>query len=261
MAGRTANRLTRPRMSLRTASLVVLWSTIITFGFPAYSALGQEGVDSPAKPERRCHVTLSLGTTSSGPAGDIESAMVASGFNETLDFLGRTEYPFSRTGISGIPWMISLNYAIRQNAIKPTVLLGVIVSDAPIGMTFGYREPLLFLDIDYSVFTISPTVSVQFADVFHLGIGPALYTAKSQQTGGTLTVSQSATKVGALLDLGLSYPPHSRFFAILSVQYRYVGKTTIGPFESSLGDSSATMPATSVSYSHSFVSVGMGIRL
>jgi hypothetical protein len=259
MAGQTPNQLRRPRISSRTTPLVLLWSAIIAFGFPAYSALGQESTESPAKPERRWLVTLSVGTTSSGPAGDIESAMTASGFNKTLDFFGKTEYPTSKTGAIGIPWMVSLNYAVRTHAVKPDVLLGVIVSDAPIGMTTGYREPLLFLEIDYSVFTISPTVSVRFADVVHLGIGPALYNAKCHQETGT--VSQSATKVGVLLDFGLSFPAHSRFFAIVSVQYRYVGNMTIGPFEEEFLNTSAAMPATSVSYNHSFVSIGMGIRL
>jgi hypothetical protein len=262
MGSQTSKRWRKTGMPWRIIT-PLLSSAIIAFGLPAYSVLGQESTESPTKPERRWLVTLSLGTTSSGPAGDIESAMVASGFDETLDFLGKIEHPFSRTGIGkiGNPWMISLNYALRPHEVKPDVLLGLIVSDAPIGMTLGLHEPFLLLDIDYSVFTISPTVSIRLADVFHLGIGPALYKTECHQTGFMETVSQSATKVGALFDLGLSFPAHSRFFAIVSVQYRYVGNMTIGPFESKHGDNAATMPAISASYNHYFVSVGMGIRL
>jgi hypothetical protein len=251
-------------MSCRTTYLVFLSVAVMAFGFPAHPVLGQESADSPTKAERRWLLTLSLGTTSGGPATDIESAMVASGFNKRIFFGATTTFPSSNTGsgVIGSPWMISLQHAIRQNATRPTVLLGLIVSDAPIGTTTGLHEPYLFLDIDYSVFTIAPTVSVRFADVVHLGIGPALYKVESWQTVITTeTLSQSATKVGFLVYFGLSYPAHSRFYAILSVQYRYVGNMTIGPFESKLGDNAATMPATSVSYNHSFVSVGMGIRL
>jgi len=246
-------------MSHRTACLAILSIGIIAFGLAAYPALGQESTNSSTKPERRWVLTLSLGTTSSGPATDIESAMVASGFNKTSTVLGTTAHPFSRTGagVTGEPWMISV-----QNKIKPPLLLGVIVSDAPIGETLGMHDPYLFLFIDYSVFTVSPTVSYQVADVLHLGIGPAIYTVKSHRNDAPGEAdSQSATKFGVLLDVGLSIPAHSRFFAIASLQYRYVGNTTIGPYEVSGYQSSATMPATSVSYNHFFLSVGMGIRL
>lgn len=247
-------------MSYRTTYLVVLSSAVIALGFPAHPVLGQESTASPTKAERRWLLTLSLGTTSSGPAADIENAMIASGFNKTSEGWGSSvEHPSSRTGngYTGYPWMIAV-----QNRIKPRLLLGVIVSDAPIGMTFGMHDPYLFLFVEYSVFTVSPTVSYQVADGVHVGIGPAIYVAKSSQDkAGREVNSQSATKFGVLLDAGLSIPAHSRFFAIASLQYRYVGNTTIGPFESRIGNYSATMPATSVSYDHLFVSVGMGIRL
>jgi opacity protein-like surface antigen len=200
-------------------------------------------------------VTLSLGTTSSGPANDIEEAMIASGFNHDW---GWGESPSSVTGWGGVAWMIALQY--RTN---PRLSLGVVVSNAPIGHTSGEHSPLNVLSVDYSVSTLSPTVSYRFSDYLHLGIGPAIYSAEasSEDLVGTESGSQSATKFGILLDFGLSIPAHSRFFAIFSAQYRYVGNMTIGPFESTFLQDSATMPATSVSYNHYFVSVGLGIRL
>jgi hypothetical protein len=248
-------------MSHRNTHFVIFSSAIIGFGLPAYPAIGQESADSVDEIEPRWLVKLSLATTSSGPAADIEKAMVASGFNQASPaFVGPPiAHPFSRTGFGqiGSPWMIALHYSIR-----PPFLLGVIMSNAPIGTTHGYRGPLLFLFINYSVFAISPTVSVQFADVLHLGIGPAIYIAKSSQTNtGIEAESKSATKIGALLDLGLSIPAHSLLFAIVSLQYRYVGKSDIGPYEARVGNAAATMPASSVSYDHTFIAVGVGITL
>ncbi len=249
-------------MSFRTAYLVILSSTVIALVLPVCPATAQESADTQNEIEHRWLVTFSLATTSSGPANDIQKAMVASGFNQTSSggfFGGPVAHPFSRTGFGaiGFPWMIALRYSTRS-----PFLLGVTVSNAPIGTTLGYRDPYLFLFINYSVFTISPTVSVQFADVLHLGIGPAIYFAKSSQdNAGTEAGSKSAAKVGLLMDVGLSIPARSLFFPIVSLQYRYVGKVAIGPFESRFINSAATMPTSSVSYNHTFIAVGMGLRL
>lgn len=248
-------------MSSWTGYLALLSSALIALGLPADPAFGQERADSPTRPDRRWLVTLSLGTTSNGPATDIEEAMIASGFDEPSPGLGSPiANPFSKTGfgMTGEPWMVAL-----YNRARSHLLLGVVVSDAPIGFTDGMHDPWIFLSVRYSVFTVSPTVSYQFSDSFHLGIGPAMYIAecRDEPSPGTEAESQSVTKVGVLLDAGLSIPAHSRFFAIFSAQYRYVGNMTIGPFESTFLQYSATMPATSVSYNHYFVSVGLGIRL
>lgn len=249
-------------MSYRNPCLATLCSVIIALGCPVFPAIAQESADTLNEIEHPWLVTLSFATTSSGLAADIEKAMVASGFNQTCpgSFLGGpVAHPFSRTGfgVIGSPWMIALRYSIR-----PAILLGVTVSNTPIGTTLGYRDPYLFLFINYSVFTISPTASVQFASVLHLGIGPAIYIAKfSQDNAETEAATQSAVKVGLLLDAGLSIHARSLFFAIVSLQYHYAGKVTIGSFESRLSNSARTMPASSVSYNHTFIAVGMGLRL
>lgn len=250
-------------MSYRYAYLVILSSAIIAFGLPAYKAICQERADSLTETEHRWLVTLSLATTSSGPAADIEKAMVASGFNQTsyggFFSSGPIAHPFSRTGFGeiGSPWMIGLHYSIR-----PPLSLGVIVSNTPIGTTIGYHDPYLFLFVDYSVFTISSIVSIQFLDILHIGIGPAVYNTKSyQDNAGVAAESKSVAKIGALLDIELSIPAHSHLFGVVSIQYRYVGKVDIGPFESRLGDSAATIPATNGSYDHTFIAIGVGLRL
>ncbi len=249
-------------MFFRQAYLVIPSRVLFAFVLTAYPALAQERADTANEIEHHWLLSLSLATTSSGPANDIEMGMVASGFNKTSPggiWGGPLAHPFSRTGFGqiGAPWMITLRYSI-----DPLFSFGVTVSNAPIGTTLGYHDPYLYLFINYSVFTISPTASVQFGDILHLGIGPAIYIAKcSQDNAGTQSASQSATKAGYLLDAGLSIPACSSFFADVSFQYRYVGKVVIGPFESRLGSSAATMPASSVSYNHTSIAFGIGLWL
>ncbi len=188
--------------------------------------------------------------------------MVAAGFNRPSSSFGGPPitHPFSQTGAngSGLSWEVDVH-----RAVGPNLLLGLLVSDAPIGVTYGNHDPYLFLNLTYSAFTVAPTVAFRVSDNLHVGIGPAIYSVKVSQglSGGGETKSQSATKVGALLDLGLKFPAQSRVFALVSLQYRYVGRTRIGPFVSSFNENSATLPATDVSFNHFFASAGVGVRL
>jgi len=254
---RKPTHLRRFAMDHRNITIAVFSSAVIFLGLSPYPSLGQEKTDSITENGHRSilSVSLSLGTASSGPAADIEEAMISSGFNKTTPagfFGGPIANPFSRTGFGtiGLPWMIALHYSLR-----PPFLLGAIVSDAPIGETNGYHDPYLSLSIKYSVFTIASTFSLQFADCFHLGVGPAIYIAESDAE------IQSAAKFGVLFDLGLSIPAHSCFFFVVSFQYRYVGNVDVGPKEARIGNAAATMPASSVSFDHSLLAVGIGTRL
>jgi len=242
--------------------LVALCGAIIACALAARPASAQDGANPTAKPAYRWDVTLSLGTTSSGPAGDIEDAMRASGFDDTSPEISGTRgyaHPFSYTGFTheGASWMIAAHYVVN-----PRNEVGLIVSDAPIGRTYGFHEPFNYIDIHYSARTVAPTLSVRLSDAFYVGVGPALYTTKASQGyyyAGAVR-SYSATKVGALVEVGASVPVRLRFFVTASLQYRYVGNATIGPFESAVPDHPATLPATSVSFNHVFVSIGVGVR-
>lgn len=207
---------------------------------------------------KRWSISLSLATTSSGPAEDIEKAMVASGFNETTyNFFrqGNIQHPFSRTGFDWFnrySLMISAHYLLG-----PHFSVGVIVSESDIGRTHGACEGCL-LFIHYGVTTCAPVISGQ-AYGFRISIGPALYVVKSAQDQG---INQQANKIGFLLDFGLTFPEKSRFFVELKGQYRLVGETIIGPYEekSLWDDVSSTFPAAKVNYNHWFLGGGIGFR-
>lgn len=258
---RVSHREETAGRSGRVTFLVVLCGAFAACGLSARQACGQGSAQPLTPPASRWFVTASLGATSSGPASDIEAAMVAAGFNRPAPGFGGSPiaHPFSRTGAgtTGYSWRVDVHRALGRN-----LLLGLMVSDAPMGVTYGHHDPNLFLNLRYSVFTVAPTVAFRISDSVHLGVGPAVYSAKVRQapSGGGETKSQSATKIGANPDLGLKIPAHSRVFAIVSVQYRDVGRTRIGPFESSLGQNSATLPAAEVSFNHFFASAGVGVR-
>lgn len=189
--------------------------------------------------------------------------MTGSGFDQTSPrgwFGGPTPHPFSRTGLgeTGAPWMLAMQYSLTQFA-----LIGVIAGNAPIGETFGYHGSPFYLFVDYSVATVGITGSFQLADVFRAGIGPAIYVATSSQDYlGSDIESRSATRFGGLLDIGLSLPSDTLFFFAGSFQYRFVGKADVGPFTTRFVNSvGPTLPSTSVWFNHTFVAVGIGVRL
>ena len=225
--------------------------------------LGQQPAASPdarAASPRRWTVSIVTGPTSSGPAGEIETAMRNAGLSDdsksffTNDVIS---HPFSRTdwGDLGFPWLLDVHYAVR-----PRYGVSVIVSQAMAGTTFGYRNPSEFMFLEYVVNMIAPVLSIEPRPWVRVGAGPAFYSATLSQTAGGSDVRQRDRKVGLLLDGSMNVPARSRVFAEIRVQYRRVG-TKIGPLTSSGSLSDAVvLPATSVSYSHIFVGAGLGIR-
>jgi len=230
--------------------------------------LGQQPAASPdarAASPRRWTVAIVTGPTSSGPAGEIETAMRNAGLSDDeLNFFstnGRLiPHPFSRTarGDSGFPWLLDVHYTVRRR-----YGVSVIVSEAMAGMTFGYRKPSESMILEYVVNMIAPVLSIEPRPWVRVGAGPAFYSATLSQMAyepGDRLVGQRDRKVGLLLDGSVNAPARSRVFAEIRVQYRRVG-TKIGPLTSSGSLSDAVvLPATSVSYSHLFAGAGLGIR-
>ncbi len=259
---RSPRRGRRPPLSCGRFRLAIVCAALAACRLAGTAALAQEG--EPAEPQRQYRWLLiaAPGTTSGGPASDIERAMRAAGFGQTsYGFFGPpVDHPFSRTGngIIGPNWMLA-----AHRSVAPRLLVGVTVSDAPMGYTSGFKGPYLWLDLQYSVATLAPTLSYELSKAVRLGAGPAVYRTEVRQerSGGGFLATQSATKVGALAELGVSLPADSRVCVALSLQYRLVGHVTIGPFESTVGQYSATRPASSVSFDHFFFGVGVGVRL
>jgi opacity protein-like surface antigen len=113
----------------------------------------------------------------------------------------------------------------------------------------------------YSVFTVAPELSVHTGNYVRAGIGPAFYLTRSwTEQGGGVNDIQSTFKVGFLTYAGISFPPKTRLFINMDLQYRFVGAAKIGPFKITSFNNSATFNEAKVNYNHLFVSAGIGFR-
>lgn len=246
--------------------IIALTISILITVYPV-SILAIDADDDSNQKLRRWAVSAYLGSASSGPAEDLEKAMIAHGFNQTFEVdwfpfggISQTTYPRShtRTAMYRLPWMLRIHYLL-----KPPFGVGLVYSNTEIGNTAGYNEKTGRFDVEYSVNTFSPVVSVQVIG-FQFGVGPALYMANS--IGKRLSLGESlgekkTRKIGLLIDFGLAIPPDkTRFFFEIKIQYRAVGQVKVGPYEIITTEDFTIFPTTKVNYNHWFLGAGMGIR-
>ena len=224
----------------------------------------------PAVQQRRPRhwsLSIQLGRASSGPAGDIERAMVASGFADTDPgcvpifgcLFGELRYPFSATGFMSIGLPISFGVERR---LRGPWAFGLLAANTPIGSTFGNRLPFQHIALDYSVVSIATTASATGRG-FRASVGPALHLARVRQelSGGGSEPWENHPRLGFLADVGIAAPTQSRIFLNVGLQYRYTGRVTLGPY---LSQSSYApgfpLPAVGVRFNHWVFGVGPGIR-
>ena len=118
-----------------------------------------------------------------------------------------------------------------------------------------------YIYVKYLIYNISPTFSYIPSDNFIFGIGPSVYFIKCWQDGTSKTgteVENKDTKFGFLADIAVRIPKKSLIFVEINIQYRYVGKAIVGPFDEQWPP--YTIPETEVNYNHFFIGVGMGFR-
>ena len=214
-------------------------------------------------PARRWSLSFTFGTTTSGPAKDIEKAMIRDGFDETSPgfFWGPVKHPFSNTGSGeiGVPWSIQMEYFVNQKCDA-----ALLVSHNPIGLTFGYRTgPETYLFLNYYSTVISPILLCKLSRILYLGLGPALSINKIEQEDvGEIIYREQKSLFGVLLQASLLYPQKTRFLVQCNIQYRYLGKATFGPFKDTYRATSfAQLNPFEANFSHVFVGFGIGIRL
>ncbi len=231
----------------------------------------EEPIKPAVAPARRWRLSFSLGTTLSGPAGAIESAMRRDGWDETEPIYPFTfgpaeperwqKHPFSNRGFSnlGFPWTMQVSYAINQRF--DGVLL---ISHTPIGSTVGYRTgPETLLSLNYYSTVVSPILLYKPFRILNLGMGPALSINKIEQdSGGEISYREQKSRFGVLLQASLLYPQETRFFMQCIAHYCYLGKATFGPFKDTYrGASLAQLNPFEANFSHVFVGFGIGILL
>jgi hypothetical protein len=245
---------------------------------PASTAsAGQVALAKP-RPDRRWEASFVMGTTSSGPARDLERAMRAHGFDESRGscvifgfcFPG-TNHPFSRTGIGeiGFPWLLT-----GRRWLSPRVGIGLSGGVSDIGATFGQqRDTGEYFTLEYTARVVAPMLIVRPLRGIHTGVGPAFVSYRLARTapGGPVPAgpagpgrfdTRTQRRAGFMWELDIALPPRSRVFGELLVQYRHVGQIETGPFTITnlFPRAPSTFPSVGVDGSHWFVGVGSGIR-
>ncbi len=231
---------------------------------PAGPPQAQPNLAKP-RPDRRWAASVVVGTTSSGPASDLEDAMRAARFDENrgacifgLCFPG-TNHPFSKTGFgqSGFPWAIS-----AHRWLSSWYGAGLSAGFTDIGTTSGQRRDSgEYLNLQYRVATVAPLLMLRPAPGLHTGIGPALFTTTFTTGPAPAALYQTQTRsAGLLWEAGVTVPPRSRVFGEFLVQYRHVGRVGAGPFDVTNGFTTSTLPSANVQMNHWFLGVGAGVR-
>lgn len=230
---------------------------------PKPASLFKSAVEKSTSPKWNWSLSVTMGKTSSGPAADIEKAMRISKFDETSPggfFGGPTAHPFSHTGFgdAGFPWSISVRH--KWNNFFD---FGLLISNSPIGISSGYHSnPEAFLELNYTVTSFSPMVWFNRIKILKLGIGPCIFINKLEQEGAAENIkSEKKNKLGAVFQAELVFPESTRFFVKINGQFRYIGKSSFGPFTTGYGDAKTIFPKFEADFSHSFVGFGIGIRL
>jgi len=243
----------------------LLGAVLLAFLAPVPGSLSAQAMDADPP---RWTVSLVAGTTSSGPAGALEQAMIAAGFDEPDETLGgyaagRT-YPYSATGWGqiGLPFVLELRYRPL-----PWAYAGLAGGLTPIGETVGYQEPIHFV-VEYRVAVVAAVAGIGVRlDLpgeprFRLGVGPARYrVARTPERGVVDLFTTTTDTTGVLFEAGTEARIIGNAALALTVQYRRVGSLTVGPVTLPTLTGPIDFPAVEVGFSHWLTALGLSIEI
>ncbi|MCD4725238.1 MAG: hypothetical protein K8R63_10390 [Bacteroidales bacterium] len=234
--------------------------TLLISSFIITASTAQQPQSSEILKLKKWSIGLHLGWIAGGPSKQIEEHMIQNGFNNRSGggWFGGSgkDHPYTYKYIPSL--MMSVKYYLRS-----PFSIGIVGGISKLGSTHGYKIDTWghYLQVDYSVYFVSPVFSYNSYDIVKIGIGPAVYFTKTWESGDHIEgpdCEYKQTKVGFLIDFGLRIPKKTRCFFELNVQYRYVGNIEIGPFnEDPYRDE---LPQTTIRYNHVLISQGFGVR-
>jgi len=220
------------------------------------SVLSQEVQSSADSRPRRFSISIQGGAVIGGGTESVEQFMREIGYDFTKPgqcFFnlcgGPTSHPHSKTEMSTI---LAFKYRFWDHFAAQFVY-----AKGGSGETDGWASSGRgSLSLTHHVTTVAALATLDGGNA-HLGLGPALYSAKlDNYIRGNV---QSETKLGLLADAGFEIPLEARFFIDLRLQYRFVGSAVIDPPEW-LNLSSAAETISPIEFSHGYIGVGFGIR-
>jgi len=246
--------------SVRAFLVFVVW-TMLLLG-PSLA-----GADEPKapRPDRPWSVELAPGASLGGPLDDMEDAMVAAGFDDDFELgggWGDLEYPISGSDTTSF-WG-----AARRRLGDSGWLVGVGAGGTRFGSVIGNRdlegEPHFPFSIhsEVEMLTIAPMAWYQVAPAARLGAGIAVNRVDTSIGRYDENFNESSSwEPGILVEAAVTYPPASRFYFLLLVQYRWLQDGTIGPWQETASTGELVVfPEAEVTLSHGLVAVGLGIR-
>jgi hypothetical protein len=217
------------------------------------------------KPVRNWSIEFALGASIGGPLDDIESAMEAAGFGDDIDLgqeWGEIKYPIHSSDSSSA-WG-----AVRRRVGDGRWMLGLGAGWTNFGSVIGNHnvegEPYarVSLDSEVEMMTLAPMAWYQVLPAARLGAGIAanrVDTSVGQSYG--IVNDSSSWEAGLVVEAAVTYPPASRFYFLMLVQYQWLQDGTIGPWQDEASNGEVVVfPESEVALSHGLVAVGLGIR-
>lgn len=210
---------------------------------------------------RRWEVSYTAGSSSGHASDAFKRAMLTNGFGDAAScFLfceGTVQHPFVSPG--GITGDVSVS---RGMGTPIHWRLKVEYASADLGEALGYHAPWTYLFVHTAVTSVAVSAELPFGEVFRIGAGPALNHIVVERTDSHGTPAFSRTRLGAVVHADLVVPAHTRFFASVSAQRRFVGSESPGPFvaQDDMDGTTQTLPRTQIDCSYSTVRFGLGVR-
>ncbi|HKJ93506.1 MAG TPA: hypothetical protein VJ957_10070 [Longimicrobiales bacterium] len=218
--------------------------------------------------DARWHIALYGGTTSDGPAPDLQRAFLENGMAEAppcgVVACSPKTYPYSVTGWgqTGLPFTAE----VRFRAVGPAEL-AFILGRTPIGETVGYHYPTL-LELSFGVTVIAATAGVAIplplpaGPRLRLGAGPARYGVFWTPIRDNRALSTGhETAIGLLARAGLEVPVDKGVLIGFDFQYRRVGTNTVGPIALPTVVNRNDLPAMLANFDHWCASIGFSVGL
>ncbi len=205
---------------------------------------------------------------------DITTAMYSPGFSDTSPggcfyfpfyFCWEpTYYPKDGDGTTGAT-VVTAGYTFPSG-----LHLGVVYENRQLGGVLGWNAQAGQLNLSAKGRNLAMVVGFEkpfsrgddFGNRLHgrATLGPAISTVRVLASGSGASSATSTTRVGLLLEAGISCRTRSVFVLDLSLQRWQLGKYDVGPYTVTSGSGSQEFARTPVERSHTGVYFSVGVR-
>jgi len=250
-------------------------SAVLAAATAGYAQEAGQGPATPAEPPpktralSRWSVSLAFAGQSGGPMADVEDSMRAGAFDQTAVRIteGYETHPYTSGGDFAWP-VVTVGYRL-----KPRIELRVqAAQDREFSHVEGYHgpstRPTPGAPADRASLTITPSIQTVAAlasyerSGFRVAAGPSLNRTRLEIDDGGGIQREQQTGLGLVVEAGVVGPSRTRVMVELWAQYHLVPSQEYGPVPvASGGQLIATLPASTASFSHITVGLGIGLRL